>query len=76
MKTGKEKIDWVNEQINNGATVVIATMTKAWNVSAKDVKRFKKAGYDLFKVGSDGSAYMRFGKRWDCIDGCAFKAFK
>ena len=69
-----DRLEKINNAIEAGYTVRISTMTNYSDVNQKVVNRFRKAGYEVFKVAQD-SLYMRSGKRWDCIDYCSFTAY-
>ena len=70
MTTTTTTVDQVLENINDalakGFTVRIASVYKYSDVTSKTVDKFRKAGYELFKV-SNGCLFMRRGKNWDCI---------
>lgn len=53
---------------NAGGVVVIATCTRRTEIKAKS--------RECIRMGASGSVYMRRGKHWDCVDGCAFGFWK
>lgn len=67
MKNGQAKLDFINAQTANGATVYLQTYTKCTEVTARTLANFVECG-GLFKGDSKGSLYIRRGKNWDCID--------
>lgn len=50
-----------------GGRVMVATYTKATVFDARHVEKFKATKSGL---------YAQYGKRWDCIDGCAIRFSK
>jgi hypothetical protein len=58
------------ELIDKGHTVYLQTIYKTIAINSKTVVKFKKAGYDIFVVGSDGRIYMRSGNKYVISDGC------
>ena len=73
---GTKVLEAINREIANGHTVYISTMYRHTPVNPKTAAKFNAAGYDLFKVDSKDSLYLRDGKRWDCIDFCKFTVAK
>ena len=62
---GQELINKIQSTLLEGGYVVIATYTKIWE--------YNKPGHvGLFKAVGN-SAYVRHGKRWDCIDYCGIR---
>ena len=67
MKNGQAKLDFINAQTADGATIFLRTYTNCTEVTARTLVNFEACG-GLFKVDSKGSLYIRRGKNWDCID--------
>ena len=69
--TGTEKIDKIIETIKAGYTVYFTTYTnRSYSVDAKVLRRFEKAGHELFKTNSKDNLMMLNGKSYVCMDGC------
>jgi len=58
---------------------LFARMVACWNAggtvsfgTALRVTHVKPAARDMIKLGASGSLYMQSGKKWVCIDYCAF----
>lgn len=62
----RQKIAYITHALEHGGTVVIATNLKATQYGPKHI--------GMFKATRTG-AYVQHGKRWDCIDYCAIRAF-
>jgi hypothetical protein len=73
--TGKEKAKAMLKALENGATIVIATYTKAWQIDKNTADKFARVGRPIFK-GDTKSLYMAQGKGYVCIDFCSIKAYK
>lgn len=69
-KVAQGKIDKMMELIDKGHTIYLQTIYKTTAINSKTVVKFKKAGYDIFVVGSDGRIYMRSGNKYVIADGC------
>lgn len=63
--TARRKAAWIAARLAEGLTVYVVTYTKATKLSAKHA--------DSIKATKSG-LYMRSGKSWICIDGCALRA--
>lgn len=70
--TATEKLAKILEVLKAGKTIYVQTTYRAWKITAKDVATFEAANRPLLKVNGN-SLYMAVGKRYDCIDYCAFK---
>ena len=70
----------INTALISGKTVRVATVYRYSDITQATVEKFRKNGYELFKVSGD-NLYMRSGKRWDIISsndtnfGVEIKAF-
>ena len=70
----KDTFDRIMYSLSNGLTVVISTHYRATQIQQKHVDK-SPVEWPLFRV-KGGSLYMRTGKRYVCVDGCAFRAYK
>lgn len=73
-------VEKINEALDNGLTVQVATATRITPVKAKHRNQWKDAGFDFFKSDEKGSSYMIEGQkngtpRYACIDYCSVKVF-
>lgn len=62
---GKRIYNSIVSHIQAGGAVNICTSTRIIQVTAKHAA--------MLKLGKSGSVYLQNGKRWDCIDFCAFR---
>lgn len=65
--TAEQKIEKILAIIASGKMVQFRSGLSCINVDAKTVKRFEKAGAELFKA-SGNSLYIARGRNWDCLD--------
>ena len=69
------KLNKILAFIESGGTIIISTHLKHIEVTAKALRKFEKAGTQLFKTDSTGSLYIARGKAWDCIDHARITGF-
>lgn len=62
-----DKIAKILATIQAGATIYVCTMTKATKITAKDVAKFERAGFPLFKAIGD-SMTMLEGRKYASVD--------
>lgn len=62
--TARRLVARIQAHISRGGAVIVSTYTKAWQFDARHATYFK---------ASPSGAFMRRGKSWDCIDGCAIR---
>lgn len=62
----RKMFSYIMTNLHAGKIVVVASMTTATKYDRRHVK--------MFKVTKTG-VFVQHGKRWDCINFCAIKAF-
>jgi len=75
MENGQAKLDWIQQRLAEGMTVMVASYGHATKVTPKTAKRWAEAERPLFKVDSTGTLLMARGKHYDAIGGCALRAY-
>lgn len=71
--------EWILSRVKEGMTVVISTYTNAWKLDKNILEKWEKSGQELLRDVPNNNlgtiTYMRRGKNWDCINGCAVTAY-
>lgn len=70
---------WIEAMAKKGADIVLSTYLRAWKINQKTIEKFRNSGTELLvdkpnnQIGTQ--TYMRIGRRYDNIVGCAINAY-
>ena len=67
MSAATKAFKFINEKIDAGMTIMIATHIKVTQVSPKTFAKFEAANFPLFKMSNNGELMMAEGSKYVCI---------